>query len=131
MALNGRFHHMDIYVADISRTAAFWGPFLESLGWRAKADRETAKSWTDGTSELFFVQTEPEFAAQGYHRKRVGLNHLAFIVAGRERLEAVRSAVSAQRARLLYGGEIEETKTQLRFFFEDPERIKVEVLSER
>lgn len=131
MALTGRFHHMDIYVADISRTVAFWGPFLESLGWRVNADRATVKSWTDGATELFFVQTEPEFAAHGYHRKRVGLNHLAFGVVGRDALEAVRKAVTAQGARMLYGGEIEETKTQHRFFFEDPERMKVEVLAER
>ena len=131
MAMNGRFHHMDIYVADITRSAAFWGPLLASFGWRPKADRETVKSWTDGTTELFFVQTEPEFVAQGYHRKRVGLNHLAFGVDGREALDRVRIAVGAAGARMLYGGDVEETQTQHRFFFEDPDRIKVEVLSDR
>lgn len=131
MAVSGRFHHMDIYVADLARSVAFWGPLLESLGWRTKAERDTVKSWTDGSTELFFVQTEPEFAAQGYHRKRVGLNHLAFSVGGRDAVEAVRTFVSARGARLLYGGEIEETPTQHRLFFEDPDRIKVEFLAQR
>jgi catechol 2,3-dioxygenase-like lactoylglutathione lyase family enzyme len=131
MGLNGRFHHMDIYVADIARTVEFWGALLESLGWRKQANRETVKSWTDGKTELFFVQAEPEFTAQGYHRKRVGLNHLAFSVAGRDTLVEIRTFVTARGARMLYGGEIEETKLQHRFFFEDPDRIKVEVLAER
>lgn len=131
MAVSGRFHHMDIYVADLGRTVAFWGPLLESLGWRVRAERPTVKSWTDGTTELFFVQAEPEFVAQGYHRKRVGLNHLALGVDGRPALEAVRTLVEAHGARMLYGGEIEETATQHRLFFEDPDRIKVEVLAER
>lgn len=131
MAVNGRFHHMDIYVADLGRTVAFWGPLLELLGWRGKAERPTVKSWTDGTTELFFVQTEPEFVAQGYHRKRVGLNHLALSVDGRPALEAVRTFVAERGARMLYGGDIEETATQHRLFFEDPDRIKVELLAER
>jgi catechol 2,3-dioxygenase-like lactoylglutathione lyase family enzyme len=131
MAVSGRFHHMDIYVSDLARTVAFWGALLESLGWRAKADRPTVKSWADGATELFFVQTEPDFVAQGYHRKRVGLNHLALSVAARSDLDALRKLVTDRGARLLYGGEIEETATQHRLFFEDPDRIKVEVLAER
>lgn len=131
MAVSGRFHHMDIYVADLGRTVAFWGPLLEFLGWRVKAERPTVKSWTDGSTELFFVQTEQEFVAQGYHRKRVGLNHLALGVSGRAALEEVRALVVRQGARMLYGGEIEKTTTQYRLFFEDPDRIKVEVLAER
>ncbi len=131
MAMNGRFHHMDIYVADLGLSVAFWGPFLEGLGFRKAADRATAKSWRSDAAELFFVQAEAEFVAAGYHRKRVGLNHLAFAVASREELERARDAVIASGARMLYGATIEETPTQHRFFFEDPDRIKVEVLAER
>lgn len=131
MALNGRFHHMDIYVADLMKSVEFWGPLLEALGWSAVAVRPTVRSWRGAGTELFFVQTEPEFSAQGYHRKRIGLNHLAFAVADRAALERFRDLVVASKTRLLYGGEIEETATQHRFFFEDADRIKVEVLAER
>ena len=131
MALTGRFHHMDIYVADLERSIAFWAPLLEALGWQRRVDRPTTKSWASPTAELFFVQAEPEFVAQGYHRKRVGLNHLAFSVEGHEALERFRALVRERGARALYGGEVEETATQHRFFFEDPDRIKVEVLAER
>ena len=129
--MNGRFHHMDIYVADLDRTVAFWGPLLLAIGWTAGAARPTVRSWRGGGAELFFVQTEPDFAAEGYHRKRVGLNHLAFALDARSELEQFKDLVIAAGARMLYGGEIEETATQHRFFFEDPDRIKVEVLAER
>ncbi|MHB8630942.1 MAG: VOC family protein [Candidatus Limnocylindria bacterium] len=129
--MTGRFHHMDIYVADLDRTIGFWGPLLEAIGWSAAATRPTVRSWRGAGTELFFVQTEPEFVAQGYHRKRVGLNHLAFAVDGRAELERFRDLVIERGARMLYGGEIEETATQHRFFFEDPDRIKVEVVAER
>jgi len=119
---------MDIYVADLGRSVAFWEPLLDALGWSAAVSRPAVRSWQGSGAELFFVQTEPEFAAQGYHRKRVGLNHLAFVVEDRAELERFRDLVVSHGARMLYGGEIEETSTQHRFFFEDPDRIKVEVL---
>ena len=131
MALSGRFHHMDIYVTDLERSVAFWGPLLDALGWSVKVTRPTVRSWQGAGAELFFVQTEPEFAAQGYHRKRVGLTHLAFAVADRGELDRFHDLVTKVGARMLYGGTIEETATQHRFFFEDADRIKVEVLAER
>lgn len=122
---------MDIYVGDLARSAAFWGPLLEHLGFAKGADRPTAKSWRGDGAELFFVQTEPEFIAQGYHRKRIGLNHLALAVPDRAALEEVARVVGERGARMLYGGKVEETPTQYRLFFEDPDRIKVEVVVER
>ena len=129
--MNGRFHHLDIYVADLGRAVGFWGPFLEQLGFAKAADRPAAKSWQGPGAELFFVQADPEFVAQGYHRKRVGLNHLAFAVDSRDELAALLAWVSERGQRLLYTGTIEETPTQHRFFFEDPEKIKVEVVAAR
>lgn len=129
--MSGRFHHLDIYVADLERAVGFWGPFLEQLGFSRAADRPAAKSWRGAGAEIFFVQAEAEFVAQGYHRKRIGLNHLAFAVDSREELAAVLDWVKGSGQRLLYAGAIEETATQHRFFFEDPERIKVEVVAAR
>ena len=129
--MSGRFHHLDIYVADLGRAVGFWGPFLEQLGFSKAADRPAAKSWQGAGAELFFVQAEPEFVAQGYHRKRVGLNHLAFAVDSRDELAALLAWVTERGQRLLYAGTIEETATQYRFFFEDPEKIKVEVVAAR
>ncbi len=131
MAVKGRFDHMDVYVGDLARSVAFWGPLLELLGFAKAADRPSAKSWKGASAEIFFVQTEPDFVAQGYHRKRIGLNHLAFAVGDRGELEQVLAHIGAAGARLLYEGGIEETATQHRLFFEDPDRIKVEVVAAR
>lgn len=131
MALNGRFDHMDVYVSDLARSVAFWGSFFQLLGFSQHADRPTAKSWRGPGAEIFFVQAELDFVAHGYHRKRVGLNHLAFAVADRAQLETALARVRASGARLLYDAGIEETATQYRFFFEDPDRIKVEVVAPR
>jgi len=122
---------MDLYVADLARAVGFWGPFLEQLGFSKAVDRPAAKSWRSAGAEIFFVQAEPEFVEQGYHRKRIGLNHLAFAVDSRDELAALLGWVTERGQRLLYAGAIEETATQHRFFFEDPDRIKVEVVAAR
>lgn len=129
--MSGRFDHMDLYVGDLGRAVGFWGPFLEQLGFRKAADRPAAKSWRGAGAEIFFVQAEADFVAQGYHRKRIGLNHLAFSVDSRDELAALLDWVKERGQRLLYAGAIEEAATQHRFFFEDPERIKVEVVAAR
>ncbi len=129
MAVKGRFDHMDVYVGDLARSVAFWGPLLELLGSAKGADRPTAKSWKIAGAEIFFVQSEADFVTQGYHRKRIGLNHVAFAVGDRGELEQVLAHVRAAGARLLYEGGIEETATQHRLFFEDPDHIKVEVVA--
>jgi len=131
MAVRGRFDHLDVYVSDLAQSVAFWGPLLELLGFAKAADRPAAKSWKGAGAEIFFVQTEPDFVVQGYHRKRIGLNHLAFAVNDRGELDQVLAHVRGTGARLLYEGGIEETKTQHRLFFEDPDRIKVEVVAPR
>ena len=131
MPVSGRFDHMDIYVSDLARSAAFWGPLLELLGWEKGGQSDSAVMWQGAGVQLFFVRTEPDFLAAGYHRKRVGLNHLAFAVKDRAELEAVLEHVRAAGAKLLYRDGIEETKTQHRLFFEDPDRIKVEVVAPR
>lgn len=120
---------MDIYVSDLAKSVAFWGPFLELLGWRKGAESEKAAMWKGAGVEIFFVQTEPDFLAAGYHRKRVGLNHLAFAVKDRRELDAVLEQLRAVGVKMLYRDGIEERPTQHRLFFEDPDRIKVEVVS--
>ncbi len=134
--MSGRFHHMDIYVGGLERSVAFWGPVLERLGFVPEANRSTVKSWRGPGAELFFVQTEADFIVAGYHRKRIGLNHIAFAVERRAELEQLVEFVRSLGARMLYEGTdgkgaIEETPRQWRFFFEDPDRIKVEVVAER
>ena len=51
MALSGRFHHMDIYVTDLERSVAFWGPLLDALGWSVKVTRPTVRSWQGAGAE--------------------------------------------------------------------------------
>ena len=72
-------HHVELYVRDLERSMRFWTPFMALLGYEAER-------WSQGVNYLAgeqdpyvcLVQAPPEHQGAGYHRRRVGLNHLAF-----------------------------------------------------
>ncbi|TME21161.1 MAG: hypothetical protein E6I68_11895 [Chloroflexi bacterium] len=72
------------------------------------------------------VQAEPEYLDPPYHRKRVGMNHLAFAVSSKQQVDALATALVGRRVPLLYGGP-RGGRTTYAVFFEDPDRIKIEV----
>lgn len=71
-------HHVELYVSDLRRSAAFWSWLLEQLGYEPFQEWENGVSWRCGETYLVFVQAEERFLDIPYHRCRVGLNHLAF-----------------------------------------------------
>ena len=127
-ARRGALHHVEMYVSDLSRSRAFWGWFLEALGYEVFQEWSEGFSMRLGATYLVFVQTRPEHLEAGYHRCRTGLNHLAFHAASREDVDQMTEALRGRGVTILYedrhphagGGE------SYGVFFEDPDRIKVE-----
>jgi catechol 2,3-dioxygenase-like lactoylglutathione lyase family enzyme len=78
-ALNG-FHHVEVWVPDLGRTAESWGWLLEELGWTLYQHWEAGRSWRLGEAYLVFEQS-PALTAGTHDRCRPGLNHLALHVA--------------------------------------------------
>jgi catechol 2,3-dioxygenase-like lactoylglutathione lyase family enzyme len=125
-------HHVELYVSDLERSIAFWTPFMGLLGYGAER-------WSGGMNyvrdvgETYFclLQADPEQLAAGYHRKRVGLNHLAFRGTSRAQVDRVANWIKASGHTLLYedrhpfaGG-----PDYYAVFCEDPDRFKLEVVA--
>jgi len=125
---DGSLEHLDIYVSDLARSGEFWGSFLNALGYHEFAKSATGWSWTNGESTVFLLQAEPEYLDPPYHRKRVGLNHLAFAVSEKRRVDDLANQLRERSVPLLYGGPRSGRKTYA-VFFEDPDRIKIEVVA--
>jgi len=87
---------------------------------------------TDGHAALWFMKTEDKYKERGFHRKAIGLNHIAFTVDDREQVdEFYEEYVKAKGLTVLYGGPKEYpeyTPSYYAVYFEDPDRMKVEVL---
>lgn len=128
-AARGNLHHVEVYVSDLKRSTAFWGWFLGELGYRVFQEWECGVSFIKGECYLVFVQTEERFASPGYHRCRTGLNHLAFHAGSRAEVDRVTDLLGSRGVPLLYADRHPHASGSDSYsvFFEDPDRIKVEV----
>ncbi|MBK5443540.1 MULTISPECIES: VOC family protein [Peribacillus] len=127
----GLIHHIELYVSDLKRTVDFWGWFLEELGYEPFQEWESGKSWSIGEMYIVFVQAEERFLDVPYHRRRVGLNHLAFHATSRHQVDDMTQKLRDKGVSILYtdthpfaGG-----KEHYAVYFEDPDRMKVELVA--
>lgn len=127
----GLIHHIEIYVSDLKSSLAFWSWFLEELGYEPFQEWESGQSWKIGETYIVFVQTEERFMDIPYHRCRVGLNHLAFHASSRQQVDDMTRKLKVKGVKILYtdnhpfaGGE-----EYYAVYFEDPDRIKVELVA--
>lgn len=131
MSLSG-LHHVEIYVSDLGRSTNFWSWLLcDQLDYHEFQKWDSGISYKRGDTYLVFVQTESRFLETPYHRCRVGLNHLAFHGRSKEHVDTIEGELKKRGYTILYpekhphaGG-----SGSYAVFFEDPDRIKVEVVA--
>ncbi len=128
---SGQLHHVELNVSNLERSARFWGWFLRLLGYRPYQRWSKGRSWRLGNTYLVFVQAEKEFLNMRYHRRRVGLNHLAFHARSRGQVDQVTRMLRRKGIPILYperhphaGG-----RKHYAVYFEDPDRVKVELVA--
>lgn len=124
-------HHVEINVSDLQTSRAFWDWIFQELGYSVYQDWDQGVSWRSGTTYLVFVQTEPNYLDIPYHRKRAGLNHLAFQANSKEQVDRMTKHLEERGVPILYkdrhpyaGG-----PGHYAVFFEAPDRIKVEIVA--
>ena len=125
-------HHIELYVSDLERAIEFWTPLMELLGCDAERWSEGMNYFgTEGEPYISLLQASEAHASGGFHRKRVGLNHLALRAQSREQVDDVRAWVKEAGYRLLYDDRypFATAPGYYAVFCEDPDRIKVEVVA--
>ncbi|MEK7775268.1 MAG: VOC family protein [Candidatus Zixiibacteriota bacterium] len=129
MPLPGQLHHIELYVSDLKRSADFWGWFLETLGYQLFQTWDKGRSWKLGDTYLVLVQVEERFTDIPYHRCRVGLNHLAFHAESCNKVDDILEQLKARGVTILYPDRYPQNSHPYAIFFEDPDRIKVELIA--
>lgn len=130
--MKGALHHIEIYVKDLAVSKEFWGWLLIKLGYEVFQEWVTGISYLLGDTYLVFVQAEQKHLDVPYHRCRAGLNHLAFHGESRAFVDEMTQALREHDVTILYedrhpyaGGD-----DYYAVFFEDPDRMKVEITAE-
>jgi catechol 2,3-dioxygenase-like lactoylglutathione lyase family enzyme len=126
-------HHVEINVQDLTRTKLFYSWLMAELGYEPFQEWDKGISYKNGSAYLVFTQTEAKYKGFSFHRKHTGLNHLAFWAKSRAHVEHLRVQLKENKVPFLYdkdypfaGGE-----GHYALFFEDPDRIKIEIVAPR
>ncbi len=130
-SVKGQIYHVDIVASNFSESAKFYDGFLGWLGYRRIFDEKEEPGWGIRGCNVWLEQCKERFVRHGYHRKRVGLNHIAFHADSREMVDRFYNEYLLPRnIPVLYGGPKEYayySKGYYSVYFEDPDRIKLEL----
>jgi catechol 2,3-dioxygenase-like lactoylglutathione lyase family enzyme len=127
----GQLHHVEIYLADLEKSRSFWDWFLPELGYKVFQQWDLGISYILGQTYLVFVQADADQQTKVFNRRQPGLNHLAFYVEDKIRLDELCQCVKDRGLRLLYtdlyphaGG-----RDQFALYFEEPDGLKIELVA--
>lgn len=123
-------HHVEINVSNLQKTVEFWGWLLEQLHYAPFQKWDGGRSWRLADTYIVFVQVANK-QTYAYHRTHVGLNHLAFHATSRAHVDTLTEQLRVRGVRILYEDRHPYAGGQDHYavFFEDPDRIKVELVA--
>ena len=129
----GRLHHVEIYVNDLKKTKEFYTWFLNMIGYKEYQSWDLGFSMLLENTYIVFVQVEEKYKNIKYHRCRSGLNHLAFYGGSKEQIDIFREKLKRKGISLLYDEKYPYAggKGYYALYFEDPDRMKLELVAEK
>lgn len=123
---------MQLNVRDAATSLPFYRDLLGFLEFRPVYDEGGVAGFSDGRTDLWLMATLPAHEATGFHRKRPGLNHVAFRVPARADVDRFsREFLGRRGLPALYDTPREFPEYAPGYyavFFEDPDRVKLEVV---
>ncbi|MCA9374949.1 VOC family protein [Candidatus Dojkabacteria bacterium] len=130
--MRSKLDHMSIMVSDLNKSKKFYQGFLAILGYKIDFEEDWGISFSNGEASIILEETEKKYQDIPYHRKRTGVNHIAFKVDSKEDVDQFNKAfLKKQGLQTLYETPKafpEYSENYYAVFFEDPDRIKLEVL---
>ena len=124
-----KLSHIDLNVSDYKKSVLFYDLILLSLGWEKLVSRTDHTTYSDGTLKIIISPVGERFLSAGFHRKRIGINHLAFYALTKEIVDQFHKEIMIPNGiKTLYEEIPQGDKNYYSVYFEDPDRIKLEVV---
>ena len=132
--IRGSLSHLDLTVADLSRSVPFYDQILGRLGYRC-LDEAGAGSpcWgvSDSDGGYFNIALQQARSGVSHDRRAPGLHHVAFHVDSREDVNSFHAFLELVGAEVLDPpAEYSYTPGYYAVFFADPDGLKLEVVFE-
>jgi catechol 2,3-dioxygenase-like lactoylglutathione lyase family enzyme len=125
-------YHIIFNISDPKKSIPFYKSFLGYLGYKLVDESSERIGASNGTTDIWVLQTERKYRKRGFHRKSIGLNHIAFRVESKNSVDDfTKGFLRRKRIKTLYDSSRffpEYRKGSYAVYFEDPDRIKLEVV---
>jgi len=131
-SIKSAIYHIQINVSKAEKSLPFYKNLLTYLGYRIVDETREHIGASNGTTDIWIIRTEKNHGKRRFHRKAAGLNHIAFRVSSKKAVDDfVRWFLKREKIRTLYQSPRlfpEYGKDYYAAYFEDPDRIKLEVV---
>lgn len=125
-------YHLQINISDAKKSIPFYKDLFGYFEYKVIDESDSHLGVSDGTTDFWLIETEESFKRLLFHRKHTGLNHLAFRVAYRSDVDVfVDEFLKPRKIIPLYNSPKEYPEYSENYyavFFEDPDKIKIEVI---
>jgi glyoxylase I family protein len=130
--MQARVYHVQLNVRDAGVSLPFYRALLDYLDYRVTHDGPDVLGMSNGTTDFWLIATPSDRRRHAPHRKNPGLNHVAWRVTSRGDVDRFHEDFLKSRGLpALYGGPREYPEYRPGYyavFFEDPDRLKLEVV---
>ena len=124
-------YHIQLNVSNPKVSLPFYKKLFSYFEYKIIDESENHIAASNGTTDFWIIATNIKYSGLKFHRKSTGLNHISFKVSSKEEVDAfVKNFLKENKIKQLYGEakEFPEYKTgYYAVYFEDPDRIKLEV----
>ena len=122
-------HHVIVNVKDLARSRAFYGWLLPKLGYAGCTDEGSTVGWFGEAGSFWIKQADARFAADAFHKDRVGLCEIAFAATSRGQVDALAGQLEEAGATILDPPQAYPyTPGYYAVFFSDPDGMKLELV---
>ena len=124
-----KLSHIEINASDYAKSIRFYDMILSPLGWKRMVCTSDCTTYSDGSMKLVISPTDSKYLSYGFHRKRIGLNHLAFSASSVKVVDEFhKNILRGNSIECLYETSPSGDQDYYALFFEDPDRIKIELV---
>lgn len=123
-------YHIYLMVSDKGKSFPFYKDLLGYLEYRISYEDDQAIGFTNGTCDIWLEESKEPYKKE-FHRKNPGINHIAFKAERKEDVDSFyKEFLSPRNIKTLYDTPKEYPEYNEGYYavyFEDPDRIKLEV----
>lgn len=128
----GNIQHFEINVLDLSKSRIFYDNLLNWMGYECFLEDPLFVGYDNGEMRIFLTVCFEKYKKAVFHRRNVGLNHIAFWAESNEDVDNFyQHYLLPKKIPILYGGPKlypEYSPSYYAVYFEDPDRIKLEFM---